>query len=365
MPQIKDITNYLEEWAPKSLQESYDNAGLIVGDSSDEAKGALITLDTTEKVLDEAIDLGYNLIIAHHPLLFSGKKRIGTSHWIDKCIRKAIKNDISVYAIHTNLDNIRSGVNHKIAEKLGLEKVRVLRPKAETLSKLTVFVPIENKNQVLSALHHAGAGAIGDYSECSFESTGIGSFKGNQQTNPTIGEPNRLEQVEEAKLEVLLSSHQESKVLAAMISSHPYEEVAYYLQPLKNINQEVGAGIIGYLPKEMESDDFIKYVKKCLELHVVKCTPPLEEKVDKVALCGGSGRFLLEDAIRQNASVFISSDFKYHDYFEADEKIMIMDIGHYESEVFTKELIMDRLAKKFTNFACRLSEVRTNPIKYL
>lgn len=363
--QIKDIINFLEDWAPSSLQEPYDNSGLILGDQTDEASAALITLDVTEAVIDEAITKDCSFIIAHHPLVFSGVKRIGKHHWVDKCIRKAIYHDISIYAIHTNLDNIISGVNHKIAEKVGLKGLQILSPKKDTLLKLTVFVPAENSTALLSALHEAGAGHIGEYEYCSFKLAGEGTFRPTDQANPTIGTRGESQNVNELRIEVMLPIHLKSSVLRAMRNAHPYEEVAYYLSQLLNSNQEVGSGIIGTLTNPMKSDEFLSHLKDCMDLNVIKHTALVKNEVSRVAVCGGSGRFLLEKAIASKADVFLSADFKYHDYFEANEEIIITDIGHYESEVFTKELIYERLTKNFAKFAFRLSEVDTNPIKYI
>ncbi len=363
--QIKDITSFLESWAPPALQESYDNSGLIIGDGNDEAHGALITLDVNEAVIDEAVATNCNMIVAHHPLIFSGIKKIGTSHWIDKCIRKAIKNDLNVYAIHTNLDNVASGVNKKIAERIGLTNVRILQPKKDSLLKLTVFVPTTNKSELLTGLYQAGAGEIGNYDHCSFQLTGEGTFRPNEDANPAIGKKDKDEVVQETRIEVILPSHSKSKVLNAMRSNHPYEEVAYYLSTLENINQEVGSGMIGDLEQSQSPQDFTSHLKETMNLNVVKHTDFVKDRIKKVAICGGSGRFLLETAIAAKADVFVSADFKYHDFFEANGEIIIADIGHYESEVFTKELIYEKLTKNFAKFAFRLSEVDTNPIKYL
>ncbi|WP_436516575.1 Nif3-like dinuclear metal center hexameric protein [Ekhidna sp. To15] len=363
--QIKDITHFLESWAPLSLQESYDNSGLLIGENDDSINQALVTLDITEEVIDEAIATKSDLIIAHHPFIFRGVKRIGNRHWIDRCIRKAIKHDIGIYAIHTNLDNVYTGVNHKIAEKLGLQKTSILRPKSETLSKVTVFVPTADKETVLSAMFAAGAGNIGNYDHCSFQAEGTGTFRGNESSNPTIGEQGKDEQVNETRIEVLVANHQLGAVLSAMNQSHPYEEVAHYIHPLTNVNQEVGSGMIGELDVAMKTEDFLAYLKNQMDLQVIRHTELVNKEVKTVALCGGSGSFLLNKAIRKKADIFITGDFKYHDFFEANGDIIIADIGHYESEVFTKELILDALTKNFTKFAFRLSKVDTNPIKYL
>lgn len=361
---VKDITSALEDWAPKSYQESYDNSGLIIGDVDQHVDRALITLDVTEKVIDEAVENNCQLIIAHHPLIFGGLKTITNRHWVERCVKEAIKNDISVYAIHTNLDNVRTGVNAKIAERIGLQETRILAPKPGHLSKLTTFVPTENKEQVLNALFKAGAGHIGEYSDCSFQTIGTGTFRPSDQAKPTVGQSGNLESVEETRIEVILPSHSQGKILSALREAHPYEEVAYYLSELINKNQELGSGMIGELSSPMEFSEFIDHLKKSMSLQVVKHTQPLGKMIEKVAICGGSGSFLLKNAIQQKADIFISSDFKYHDYFEADERIIIADIGHYESEVFTKDLIHDYLTQKFANIAFRLSGVITNPITF-
>ncbi|MEP5613602.1 MAG: Nif3-like dinuclear metal center hexameric protein [Cyclobacteriaceae bacterium] len=363
--QIKDITNFLESWAPPSLQESYDNSGLIIGDNNEMVSGALITLDVTEEVINEAIATKSNLIIAHHPLIFSGVKRIGTSYWIDKCIRKAIKNDINIYAIHTNLDNVISGVNARIVDKIGLTDQRILKPKNSVLQKLTVFVPTDNRDKLLAALFAAGAGQVGNYDHCSFQISGEGTFRPNEQANPVIGSQGIDEVVQETRIEVIIPNYKKTHILSTMVQFHPYEEVAYYLSDLVNKNQEIGSGMIGDLNPGMTSKDFLVHLKNSMQLKVLKHTALVRDKITKVALCGGSGRFLLETAIAAQADIFISADFKYHDFFEANDDIIITDIGHYESEVFTKELIYERLTKNFAKFAFRLSEVDTNPVKYL
>ncbi|MEP1095634.1 MAG: Nif3-like dinuclear metal center hexameric protein [Cyclobacteriaceae bacterium] len=363
--QIKDITNFLENWAPPSLQESYDNSGLIIGDSTETASGAVITLDVTEAVIDEAIATKSNLIIAHHPLIFSGVKRIGTTYWIDKCIRKAIKNDINIYAIHTNLDNVRTGVNARIADRIGLRDQRILKPKSSTLQKLTVFVPTVNREKLLTALFEAGAGEVGNYDHCSFQISGEGTFRPNDQANPVIGSRGVDEVAQETRIEVIIPTYKKASILSAMRQHHPYEEVAYYLSDLSNQNQGIGSGMIGNLDPGMTSGDFLGHLKSSMDLKVLKHTKLVNDKINRVALCGGSGRFLLETAIAAGADIFISADFKYHDFFEANDEIIITDIGHYESEVFTKELIYERLTKNFAKFAFRLSEVDTNPVKFL
>ncbi len=362
---IKDIINFLEAWASPLLQENYDNSGLIVGDKEQQISESLITLDVTEEVIDEAIQTQSNLIIAHHPLIFSGIKRIGTHHWVDKCIRKVIKHDINIYVIHTNLDNIHTGVNRQIANKIGLTNVSSLKPKSTTLSKLVVFVPSENKQQLLEALYAAGAGEIGNYDHCSFQTSGEGTFRPGEASNPVIGLHHQDQTVKETRIEVILPHYSKSAVLQAMRQAHPYEEVAYYLTELQNTSQEIGSGMIGELQSAVDTRDFLISLKEYMQLKTLRHTSLVRNNITRIAICGGSGSFLLSNAIAKDADIFITSDFKYHDFFEANGDIIIADIGHYESEVFTKELIQEKLSKKFTKFAFRLSEVDTNPIKYL
>ncbi len=361
---VKDILTILEAWAPPGYQESYDNSGLLVGDASSPFKKALITLDVTEAVLNEAIDKGCNLIIAHHPLIFGGIKRLTGKHWVERCIIKAIKNDLIIYAIHTNLDNVHDGVNAMIARKIGLQNVSVLRPKHNTLAKLVTFVPIAQTQHVLDALYEEGMGEFGLYDHCSFRSVGKGNFRPKMQANPSIGSIGVDEEVEENRIEGIFPTHLQHKVIAALKQSHPYEEVAYYLQSLQNVNPEIGSGAIGNLESPMDTEVFIADLKERMELNTVKCTSFAKKSVSKVAVCGGAGGFLLQDAKRQKADIFITSDYKYHEFFEADNQIIIADIGHYESEIFTKNLIAEKLQSEFDDHDFKLSEVVTNPVQY-
>ena len=363
MQKIKDIIAYLEGIAPLSYQESYDNSGLIVGNSNTEVTGVLITLDSTEAVIEEAITKKCNLVIAHHPIVFKGLKKLTGKNYVERTVLQAIKNDIAIYAIHTNLDNIINGVNQKIAQKLNLGSPGILAPKQSLLSKLTVFVPKKNTAEVLNAIHKAGAGNIGNYQNCSFTVNGTGAFIPNDLANPHIGRANSLEEVNEDRIEVILPSHLEKSVSSAMINAHPYEEVAHFITPLHNLNQEVGSGMIGELEQEMSGEDFLKFLKKSMSLNIIRHTA-IPKKVKRIAICGGAGSFLLGPAIRNNADVFITGDFKYHEFFDADNHLMICDIGHYESEVYTKELIYELLNENFSTFALNLSEVNTNPISY-
>ena len=362
---IIDVSTYLEQLAPRPYQESYDNAGLLTGSLEQEVTGILTTLDCTEAVVDEAIERNCNLIVSHHPIIFRGLKKITGSNYVERTILKAIKNDVAIYAIHTNLDNVLSGVNRKIADKIGLSNLQILDPKTETLSKLVTFVPVESKGVVLDAMHEAGAGQIGEYKNCSFQVEGTGAFFPTEEASPHIGSTGQLEQVKEVRIEVILPVHLESRVIGAMKRAHPYEEVAYYLTRLTNENQEVGSGMIGELGEPIEPMEFLKRLKEAMELNTIRYTRLSTKPVKKIAVCGGAGSFLLQKAIQKRADMFITADFKYHEFFDADGKTTIVDIGHYESEKFTKELLQEILMKKFPTFAVNFSKTVTNPVRYL
>lgn len=363
--QLSKIISILEDFAPLSLQESYDNAGLIIGSHKDEISSALICIDITEEVIEEAIEKNCNLIISHHPIVFSGLKKINGKNYVERCIIKAIKNDIAIYACHTNIDSVAKGVSHKMAEKLNLNNCKILSPSKGNLNKIVCYVPTEHQESVRQAMFNAGAGSIGDYNNCSFNSKGCGTFKAGENTNPYVGEINKQHTEEEIKIETIVPSHYTGKVISAMLSKHPYEEVAYDIYPLNNTNPQIGFGIIGELDNAIDSIEFLKNTKDIFNCQYIKHTPLVKEKVKKVALCGGSGSFLLSTAISKKADVYISGDFKYHDYFNAEDKIIIADIGHYESEQFTKEIFYELLTKKLPNFAVRISEINTNPINYI
>lgn len=362
---VKDITNAIEEIAPLVYQESYDNCGIQVGDNNAEVTGALLTLDVTEEVIDEAISRKCNLIIAHHPLIFSGLKKIAGRNYVERIVIKAIKNDITIYAAHTNLDNMPDGVNNKIAEKLGLINKKILAPKTGTLSKLCTYAPLNIADKLRDAMFAAGAGSIGNYSECSFSATGVGTFRPSAEANPAIGKAGGPRETDEdVKIEVLVEKHAEREVLAAMRSAHIYEEIAYELIPLSNSNQQIGAGIIGDLSSSMSEADFLAFIKTNMKAEVIRHTQLSGKPIQRVAVCGGSGSFLLNDAIGAGADIFITADFKYHQFFDAEGRIIIADIGHYETEQFTPEIFEMVLKKKFPNFAFLLSNVLTNPVKY-
>jgi len=362
---IREIISYLESVAPPAFQESYDNAGLIIGDPETVITSALITLDVTEAVIDEAIETGCELIITHHPILFKGIKRINGNSFVERCVIKAIKNDIAIYAAHTNLDNILGGVNSKICEKIGLTNTCILSPAKEQLLKLVTFIPEDHLDEVREAVFAAGAGEIGKYDKCSFSTEGLGTFRGGDEANPYVGEIDEFHFEKEARFETVLFKHSKNKVINALLKAHPYEEVAYDLYPLENTVPEVGAGMIGELPGAENEIDFLSRLLDIFGCKTIRHTYLLGKPVRKVAVCGGSGSFLLPAAIAAGADIFVTADMKYHDFFDAEEKIIIADIGHYESEQFTKELFYEILLKKFPNFALRLSEVKSNPVLYL
>jgi dinuclear metal center YbgI/SA1388 family protein len=362
---IKDVTNYLESIAPRAYQESYDNSGLLVGDAQAEVTGILVTLDCTEAVVHEAIERGCNLVVAHHPIVFKGLKKFTGSNYVERTVMLAIRHDVALYAIHTNLDNVHTGVNRKLAEKIGLTNLRILSPRQDTLQKLVTFIPEADAERVLAALHEAGAGQIGEYKNCSFQVAGTGSFQPTDAAQPHIGQANRQEYVRETRAEVIFPAHRRADLLAVLRKNHPYEEVAYYITALVNENQEVGAGMIGQLESPVEPLAFLQGLKSSMNLKMLRHTAILPKNIQKVAICGGSGSFLLQDAIRAGADILVTADFKYHEFFDADGRIVVADIGHYESEVFTKELLQEVLMKKFHTFANIFSKTVTNPISYL
>ncbi len=362
---IKEVIQYLNDWAAPAYAESYDNVGLLTGNAEDEVKGVLVSLDCTEAVVAEAVHKGCNVVVSHHPIIFKGLKKITGSNYVERTVISAIRNQVALYAIHTNLDSISTGVNARIAQVLGLENVKILRPKGDQLRKLTFFAPETEAEKVRKAVFSAGAGTIGNYRGCSFSQVGTGTFTPGEGALPTVGAVGKAELVVESRVEVMYPAHLEPGVLAAMRHAHTYEEVAYYISTLENENQFVGSGMVGNLPTSVDEGTFLATVRNAMHCGVVRHTALLGRHVRKVALCGGAGSFLLGDAIKAGADVFITADFKYHEFFDAEGKIVIADIGHYESEQFTINLIAGKLSEKFSTFATRLTEVNTNPIHYL
>ena len=361
---LKEIAGTLERLAPLSFQESYDNAGLQIGDPGMEVTGVLITLDVTEEVLEEAERLGFNLVVSHHPVIFGGLKSVTGRSATERIVARAIRQGIAIYSAHTNLDAVTGGVNSMMAARLGLVNQRILDPMEGALRKLVVFVPHDHLDAVRTAIFEAGGGVIGAYDSCSFNLEGKGTFRGGEGSDPFVGTPGELHQEPETRVETVVPAHLSGKVVKAMIAAHPYEEVAYDLYPLENRFEQAGMGMVGELEHPMDEEVFMGFVKDRFGVKVIRHSALLGKAVKKVALCGGAGSFLLEKAKASGADVFLTGDFKYHQFFEADGRLVVMDIGHYESEQFTRELIYDLLTKNFPKFAIRLSETTTNPIKY-
>jgi dinuclear metal center YbgI/SA1388 family protein len=361
---VKEIIRELEKFAPTAYAEDFDNVGLLTGSPGSEVSGILVTLDTLETVVDEAIEKNCNLIVAFHPIIFSGLKKLTGSNYVERAILKAIKNDIAIYAIHTALDNSFKGVNDMICEQLGLIERAILIPQPGTIKKLVTFAPKKNAAEVREALFAAGAGTIGNYDHCSFSVAGSGSFRGNEASNPVIGRKGETHYEEEMQIGVTFPRHLEKNILNALFDNHPYEEVAYEVTTLENPNQHIGMGMTGILKEEMEEKAFLEQVKKTFGSGCIRHSALLEKPIKKVAVLGGSGSFAINQAIAAGADIFITADLKYHDFYKAEQRLVLADVGHYESEQYTKTLLTTYLKKKFANFAVVLSNTETNPIKY-
>jgi len=361
---FKDIARALAAWAPPSLAESYDNVGLIVGMPHTECTGILINLDVTEALLDEAIDKGANLILTHHPIWFGARKRLNGEDYVSRIIIKAVKNDIGLLACHTNLDNVQHGVNRRIGEVMGATRMQILSPKKNLLLKLSVYVPRPQKEELLTALWAAGAGQIGHYTEASFATEGVGTFTPGPGASPAIGEVGERASVEESLVEVILPAHAQSQVLGALHQAHPYETPAYQIVQTIGKWKEVGSGMIGYLPEPMAKRDFLQHVKDQFRCGGIRYADFPGETIHKVAWCGGAGSFLTGHALRAGADAFVTGDITYHKYFDNEDSLLLMDIGHYESEQYTSQLLHQYISEKFVSFAVHLSEIETNPVNY-
>jgi len=361
---IVDIISAIEVFAAPELQEEYDNAGLITGNGSWECSGALCTLDVTVGVIKEAKSNNCNLIVAHHPIIFRGLKKLNGKNYVEQVIIEAIKNDIAIYAAHTNLDNVVLGVNGMIAKKLGLKNTTILQPKNKMLRRLITFAPTDKAEQVRQAVFSAGAGHIGKYSECSFNSEGTGTFKAEDGADPYVGEIGKQHREKETKIEIVYPFYLETQVVKALVTNHPYEEVAYDIFTMDNVHFGIGAGIIGELEAAMDEKDFLRLIKDRFRANGIRHTPLIGKPIKKVAVCGGAGSFLIKTAIQQKADIYITGDVKYHEFFDADGRLVIADIGHYESEQFTIDLIRDLLVEKFPTFAVLKTSVNTNPVRY-
>jgi dinuclear metal center YbgI/SA1388 family protein len=362
---LKEIIAVLEEMAPLAYAEDFDNVGLLVGDADSITTGVLVCHDALETVIDEALAKKCNLVVCFHPILFSGIKKITGKNYVERAILKAIKNDIAIYAVHTALDNHSQGVNKIFCDALGLLNTKVLIPKQNFIQKLVTYTVPSNADKVRTALFKAGAGRIGNYDDCSFNSNGIGTYKGNENSNPVIGVRNEHTETEEVKIEVTFEKHLQSKILKALFADHIYEEVAYEIYDLKNSHQQIGLGMIGELETEMNENDFLHFVKDKMIADGIRHSAFLGKKVKKIAVLGGSGSFAIKNAISAGADAFLTADLKYHQFYEAENRLLLADIGHFESERYTKNYIVDYLRKKILNFAIILSEENTNPVKYL
>jgi len=362
---IKDILDVLEEMAPLAYAEDFDNVGLLTGDKNAEATGILVCHDALESVIEEAITKDCNLVVCFHPILFSGLKKITGANYVERAVIKAIKNDIAIYAVHTALDNHMLGVNRIFAEALGLKDIKILIPKTSFIRKMITYTTSENADEVRNAMFEAGAGTIGNYENCSFNSKGIGTYMGNEHSNPEFGERFEFMESEEIKIEVTFEKHLENKILKSLFKNHVYEEVAYEIYDLQNKNQNVGLGMIGELPVPMDEKDFLYFVKDKMQADGIRHSTFLGKPIKKVAVLGGSGSFAIKNAIQAGADAFLTADLKYHQFYEAENQLILADIGHFESERYTKNYIVDFLRKKILNFAIVLSEENTNPVKYL
>lgn len=361
---IQDVINHLEDLAPLNYAEDFDNVGLLVGDKNEDLTGVLVTLDTLESVIDEAVNKNCNLIVSFHPIIFKGLKKITGKTYVERVVLKAIKHNIAIYAIHTALDNALQGVNDMICNKIGLTNKKILIPQSGTIKKLTTYVPINEAETLRTALFKAGAGHIGNYSHCSFNTSGIGTYQGNEGSNPTLGEKGKTHQEDETQVSVIFSKHLETKVIKALIDAHRYEEVAYEVVTIENKNQNIGMGMIGEFEVSLDENSFLSHLKECMKTDCIRHSQFLNKSIKRVAVLGGSGSFAINAAKAAGADAFVTADLKYHDFFTAENRIFLADIGHYESEQFTKNLLVTYLTKKITNFAVVLSNTNTNPVKY-
>lgn len=362
---LSEITSYLKSLIPLSLQEHYDNSGLLIGLEETEINGVLICLDVTKDVLDEAIEKKCNLVISHHPLIFSGLKSLTGRSETERLVMRALKENIAIYALHTNLDNLYEGVNQILCQKIGIQQPEILKPMPGILRKLVTFCPVSHASIVREALFNAGAGHIGNYDSCSFNAMGEGTFRALEGATPYVGEPGKLHTEAELRIETIFPVHLENFIIHALKQAHPYEEVAYDIYPLNNPHHRNGAGMIGNLQNKMDAKEFLLGLKNILQNGCIRHTELKNKKVQRVAVCGGSGSFLIKDAINCGADIYITGDIKYHDFFLPGDEMILADIGHYESEQFTKELIYTLLKKKFTTFALFISGTNTNPVNYL
>jgi len=362
---IKELLFSIEQLAPLALQEVYDNSGVQVGDINREVKAILLCIDVTENVVDEAIRLGCNLIISHHPLAFRAFKSLTGRNYVERCMIKACKHDIVIYAAHTNLDNATGGVNYELAKRLNLQQVRILAPKEKSLMKLVTFVPSSHAESVRASLFGAGAGNIGNYDSCSYNLSGEGTFRAGNGTNPYVGEKGQLHVEPEIRIEVILPAFRQKEIVSALLAVHPYEEPAYDFYSLENKWSQSGSGITGVLPEPMEEEDFLYYLKDALKLNMIQHSAYRGTMIRDVAICGGQGAFLIPQAIGYGADVFITGEAKYNDFYDVEDKILLATVGHYESEVCTKDIFFNILSEQHVGLELIRSQFDINPVKYL
>jgi dinuclear metal center YbgI/SA1388 family protein len=369
-PSVREILNALDQWAPRSLQASYDNSGHLVGLPNAEVTKAIVALDCTEALIGEAVEVGAQAVIVHHPIIFKGLKRLTGSGPIERTVMAALKHDIAILAIHTNLDHVHTGVSQHLAQCIGVDPatLQILQPMRDQLYSLTFYTPEDHADAVETAVFAAGAGHVGNYDECAFRTEGEGSFRPLAGSNPFSGTLGEQHRVAERRTEVVVPKWRLAAVQAAMQAAHPYEEVAHNIVALANAHQQVGAGMVGNLPEPMELMAFLDQAKSALSAPLIRHTAPTGRPIRRVAVCGGSGSFLLEDAVASGADLYLTADFKYHEFQEADGRIVIADVGHFESEWRTGEIITSYLTEhfkdKFPNFAVHLARENHNPVHY-
>jgi dinuclear metal center YbgI/SA1388 family protein len=361
---LKELVSCLNKCIPVQMQEAYDNSGLQCGDPQKEINSGLIAFDVTDEVLDEAISKKCNLIISHHPLIFGGIKSLTGAAASEKMIIKAIKNDLAVYSSHTNLDIFPGGVSRRMAEKMGLNNIKVLSPVRNRLLKLVTFVPGSHLSEVSQAVFNAGAGVIGAYDNCSFSAAGTGTFRAGEGTNPFTGNQGTLHQEPEIRFETILFDFDRTPVINALLKAHPYEEVAYDLYRLENDNVQAGLGCTGDLSSPLGEKAFLELAATVFDAQILRHSVLTGRSISKVAICGGAGSSLIKDALNSGADAYITADLKYHNFMDYGSQLLLADPGHYESENCSSEILYELIIKKFPTFALRFSEINTNPINY-
>ena len=361
---IKEFIKHFEQIIPIKQAEDFDNVGLLCGNPDRKISGVLVAHDALESVIDEAVEKNFNMVLCFHPIIFSGLKSITGKNYVERAVLKALENKVAIYAIHTAFDNDYFGVNYKICEVLGLKNQNILMPKQNQLKKLEVYVPVESAENLKNAFFEAGAGNIGFYDECSFSINGNGTFRPLEGSNPVTGNHNERENANEVLLSVIFEDYKKNQILFAMKQNHPYEEVAYQLISLENENQYTGLGRFGDLENEMEESDFLKFVKEKFNLNVIRYNSLPHKKIKRVGVLGGSGASGIKSAMSAKCDAYLTGDVKYHDFFSGEDKMLICDIGHFESEQFVTQQLFEILSEKFTTFAVAKTSQKTNPVNY-